>query len=262
MNLRIKKDHFHIVNYGVTDFSKLNNDFVYTAYEHDLPFRTIYVSRSNPDFIPLQAIPLSVINAVLTSEDGSFFTNNGFNESAFKKSIAQNYEAGKFVRGGSTITMQLVKNVFLSRHKTIARKAEEALIVWLIESNNLVSKERILEVYLNIAELGPDIYGVNEAARFYFNKNARELTLPESIFLASLLPRPKWFKYSFDKDGNLKPYFADYFRVVSNYLLKRNLITQDEYDHLKPDIKLSGPARNAVMPTDSLPQNEGDEDEY
>src|SRR6185436_18879584 len=114
-----------------------------------------------------------------------------------KKSIAQNYKAGKFVRGGSTITMQLVKNVFLSRNKTVARKAEEALIVWLIESNRLVSKERMFEIYLNIVELGPNIYGVNEASRFYFNKKVSELTMSESIFLASLLPRPKWFKYCF-----------------------------------------------------------------
>ena len=78
--------------------------------------------------------------------------------------------------------MQLVKNVFLSRKKTIARKAEEALIVWLIENNNLTSKERMFEVYLNIIELGPGIYGVGEASRFYFNKKPAELTLSESIF--------------------------------------------------------------------------------
>src|ERR1041384_6240758 len=82
-------------------------------------------------------------NAILTSEDGSFFFHNGFNEDAFRKSIAANYKAGKFVRGGSTITMQLVKNVFLTRHKTVARKVEEAFLVWLIENNNLCTKERM-----------------------------------------------------------------------------------------------------------------------
>ncbi len=256
----LKKEGFHILKYGVTNFAMLNGDFIYTAYENDKPFRTINVSPSNPDFVPLQNIPACFKNAVLTSEDGSFFFHNGFNESAFKKSIAANYEAGKFVRGGSTITMQLVKNVFLSRHKTIARKAEEALIVWLIENNHIVSKERMLEVYLNIIELGPNVYGLNEAAHFYFNKTASELTLPESIFLASLLPRPKWFKYSFDKDGSLKPYFADYFRVVSNFLLKKNLITQEEYDHLKPEITLKWPAKNVVMPVDSLPPLNEDEE--
>lgn len=79
--------------------------------------------------------------------------------------------------------MQLVKNVFLSRHKTLARKFEEMLIVWLIENNRLSSKQRMFEVYLNIIEWGPMVYGANEAARFYFNKDVSDLTVNESIFL-------------------------------------------------------------------------------
>jgi len=101
-----------------------------------------------------------------------------------------NIKERRFARGGSTITMQLVKNVFLNRNKTIARKMEEILLVWLIENQQLCSKERMFEVYLNIIELGPHIYGANEAAHFYFNKDASKLTLPESIFIASIIPRP------------------------------------------------------------------------
>ena len=160
------------------------------------------------------------------------------------------------MRGGSTITMQLVKNVYLTRHKTIARKLEEALLVWLIESNRLCSKERMLEVYLNIIELGPGIYGIGEASRFYFDKKPSGLNLAESVFLASLLPRPKWFKYSFDEQGNLKPYFADYYRVVANFLLRKELITQTEYDELHPRIVIKGPAKNFITPLDSLPETE------
>jgi membrane peptidoglycan carboxypeptidase len=238
----------------------MNSEFSYIAYENDKPFRTFMVGLSNPDYTPLEQVSPYLRNAILTSEDGSFFFHNGFNGEAFRKSIATNYEAGKFLRGGSTISMQLIKNVYLSRHKTIARKAEEALLVWLIEGNRLCSKERMFEVYLNIIELGPDVYGVGEASRFYFNKKPSQLTLPESIFLASLLPHPKWFKYSFDENGNLKSYLADYYRVVSNFLLKKNLITKDEYDAIQPNVRLTGLARELVRPSDTIPQEEMQKD--
>ncbi|MCX6291874.1 MAG: transglycosylase domain-containing protein [Bacteroidetes bacterium] len=252
-NSSMKKESFRLRNPGKENLLKMNEEFLFSVFEQEKFVRSFLVGPSNPGFTPLLQIAPSFKNAVMTSEDGSFFFHNGFNEDAFRKSIAANYQAGKFVRGGSTITMQLVKNVFLNRHKTIARKAEEALIVWLIESNHLCSKERMFEVYLNIIELGPGIYGIGEASRFYFNKKPSELNLAESVFLASLLPRPKWFKYSFDETGNLKPYFAGYYRVVANFLLKKNLVTQEEYDHLEPRVELKGPAKNLVSPADSLP---------
>jgi len=250
---QLKKIKFHLRKSGRENLFKMNEEFLHTVYEHDRPFRSFMVGPSNPDFTTLDQVTPNLKNAILTSEDGSFFFHNGFNEDAFRKSIAENYRKGKFARGGSTISMQLIKNVYLSRHKTIARKAEEALMVWLIESNRLCSKERMFEVYLNIIELGPGIYGVGEASRFYFNKKPSELTLSESIFLASLLPHPKWFKYSFDEQGNLKSYLADYYRVVSNFLLRKNLITQNEYDMIIPNVELKGIAREMVVPTDSIP---------
>lgn len=253
---RLKKDKFHLKKSGKENLFKMNGEFLHTVYEYNYPYRTFLVGPSNPDFTPLDQINQYLKNAILTSEDGSFFFHNGFNEDAFRKSIAENYRKKKFVRGGSTISMQLVKNVFLSRHKTIARKAEEALIVWLIESNRLTTKERMFEVYLNIIELGPGIYGVGEASRFYFNKKPAELSLSESIFLASLLPHPKWFKYSFDLQGNLKPYLADYYRVVSNFLLRKNLITQAEYDGIVPNVQLKGIAHEMVVPSDTIPADD------
>jgi hypothetical protein len=256
----MKKERFRLRKFGKNSLLKMNSEFPYTAYEYDKPFKTFLVGPSNPSFTPLEQISPYLRNAVLTSEDGSFFYHNGFNEDAFRKSIATNYKEGKFKRGGSTISMQLIKNVYLSRHKTIARKAEEALLVWLIESNHLVSKERMFEVYLNIIELGPGIYGVGEASEFYFNKKPSQLTLSESIFIASLLPHPKWFKYSFDEQGDLKPYFADYYRVVSNFMLRKNLINQEEYDAIQPNVKLTGAARAAIIPSDTIPQEETDEE--
>jgi hypothetical protein len=257
---KMEKKKFRLKNYG--SLLKLNAPFIYTAYERNRPVASFMVGPDNPDFVPIDKISPYLKNAVLTSEDGSFFYHNGFNEDAFRKSIAANYKAGKFVRGGSTITMQLVKNVFLTRHKTIARKVEEAFLVWLIESNNLCTKERMFEVYLNIIELGPGVYGVKNASQFYFDKNPDELSLSESIFLASLLPHPKWFKYSFDAAGNLKPYLADYYRVVSNFMLKKGLITEEEYNRIEPRVELKGPAKAIVIPTDTNPEEYMDESQY
>jgi hypothetical protein len=257
----LDKEKFRIKSFGSSELMKMNGEFFHSVYEKDRLVRSFFVGPSNPYFTPLQNISPAFINAVLTSEDGNFYFHNGFNEDAFRKSIITNFKAGKFVRGGSTISMQLVKNVYLSRKKTIARKAEEALIVWLIESNRLYSKERMLEVYMNIIELGPDVYGIGEAAEFYFRKKPQEITLPEGIFLASLLPHPKWFKYSFDTLGNLKPYLGDYYRIVSDFMLKKNLINQQEHDNLLPHVTLVGPAREMVIPTDSIPREENDESE-
>ena len=255
-NSSLKKEKFRIRKYGDSNLLKMNGEFIHSVYERDRFVRAFPIGPPNPSFTSLDQISINFRNAVMTSEDGSFFYHNGFNEDAFRKSIATNFKAGKFVRGGSTISMQLVKNVYLTRKKTISRKAEEALIVWLIENNRLCSKERMFEVYLNIIELGPGIYGIGEAAPFYFSKKPADLTLQESIFLASLLPHPKWFRYSFDKTGQLKPYFENYYRVVSNFLLKKNLITQIEHDALVPIIELKGPAREMVVPSDTIPEDD------
>jgi membrane peptidoglycan carboxypeptidase len=190
---------------------------------------------------------------VLTSEDPSFFNHAGFVEESFRESIATNFQKGRFVRGGSTLSMQLVKNVFLSRNKTISRKLEEALIVWLIEQNRIVTKERMFEVYLNIIEWGPNIYGIGEASKFYFEKYPSQLTLAESIYLASIIPHPKYFRYSFDATGNLKPYMANFYKLVSGRLVKREKIAQSEADSLIPNVKLSGAALNFILPVDTVP---------
>jgi hypothetical protein len=251
---RMEKQGFKILKFGSEYLPKLNTSFSYTAYEKGHPVKTFTVGPENPDFTPLSEISPYLRGAVLTSEDGSFFFHRGFNEEAFRKAIADNLKKGRFARGGSTISMQLVKNIFLSRNKTIARKLEEALIVWLIENNYLCSKERMYEVYLNIIEWGPGIYGVKEASQFYFSKNPGELTLPESIFLASIIPSPKGFKYSFEAGGYLKPRLYGYFRLVSAHMLKKQYITEEEYSSLFPNIELKGPARQYIIPSDYLPE--------
>jgi len=249
----LEKQHFRIISYGNTNLSKMNGPFEYTAYEHGVPVRTFEVGPGNPDFRTLDAIPACLKDAIMTSEDGQFFNHRGFLPDAFRQSIITNIKQRRFARGGSTISMQLIKNVFLNRNKTITRKLEEALIVWLIENNGLTPKERMYEVYLNIIEMGPMIYGVNEAAHFYFDKDVSKLTLAEAIYLASIVPHPKWFKYSFDKEGQLRDFLASYYKLMSEKMLHKELITQEDFDALQPKVELKGIAKSLVLPADSIP---------
>jgi len=253
--MELKRHQFRVLSYGNGDLLKLDSAFPYTAYEDGEAVRTFILGPGNPNFRRLDQISPYLQYAVMTSEDGGFYQHRGFLPDAFRESIVTNIKEGRFVRGGSTISMQLVKNVFLSRNKTIARKLEEALIVWLIENQEICSKQRMYEVYLNIIEWGPLIYGANEASRFYFNKDASRLTLAEAIFMASIIPRPKWFKYNFDGTGHLRPSMAEYYRLVSSKMLAKGWISQEDLDHLVPDVELRGPARMALKYGSEVPDS-------
>ncbi|MGN7987371.1 transglycosylase domain-containing protein [Pedobacter sp. 22226] len=239
---------FKIVQWGKTNLQKINNTFVYTPYEYGKPMRDITIGPSNPNFTPLSAISKNFINAVLTAEDPSFFTHNGFVEESIRKSIAVNFKEKKFKRGGSTISMQLVKNVYLSRQKTLARKAEEILIVWLIEHNHLISKQRMLEVYFNIMELGQNIYGIGEASRYYFGKQPADLTIGDGLFLASIVPKPKASMYKFMADGSLKPYMFNYFRFMGNIMARKGLTPSDTSGYGFYNVRLREGLRRYLAP--------------
>ena len=116
----------------------------------------------------------------------------------------------------------------------------------------------MLEIYMNAIEWGPGIYGIGEASRFYFNKRPADLNLKECIFLAWIIPNPKYSKYQFDKEGNIKPYFADYFKLIIQRMISRGVATEADTRGLTPDIKLTGPARKLIMPGEDIPE-QGDE---
>ena len=221
----LKSRNFRILKSGNSDLRKMSGEFEYTAYEDGVPVRTFPVGPSWNHFLPLDSIPLTMRTAVLQSEDGAFFYHQGFLMDALREAMIYDLKKGKFARGGSTISMQLVKNVFLNRNKNLSRKLEEALIVWLIETGHLTSKQRMYEVYLNIAEWGPMVYGICEAADFYFAKRPSQLTLEECIFLASVIPRPKHFMWSFTEDGRLKDTQEGYFRLIGERLVVKGVIT-------------------------------------
>lgn len=249
----LKGKNFGVQKYGITYFPKINQSFLYDAYDGDRFVKSFWIGTENPDFVPLSNISPLLQYAVLTSEDPSFFYHRGFVEESFRESIIENIKQRRFVRGGSTISMQLVKNVFLSREKNIARKLQEALIVWLIENNNITTKERMFEIYLNAIEWGPNVYGIKQASEFYFAKQPFQLNLAESIYLASIIPRPKYFKYNFDKEGKLKPYLSSYYKLITTRMLAKTWITHFDTLNLQPQVLLKGQALKLILPNESLP---------
>jgi hypothetical protein len=225
---KLNKENLRITKFGQANLNKLNGEFVYRAIIKNVLQRPILVGAGNPDYTPLNQISPYLKKCVLTTEDPSFFRHRGFITEAFKQSIIKNIKTKKFSRGGSTISMQLIKNVFLTREKTISRKMEEILLVYILENNRIASKERMLEVYFNIIEWGPNVYGIGEASRFYFQKSPSDLTLNECLFLATIIPSPKKFMYQFDGQGNLKGFALKNQRYLSNLMLKRGILTSED----------------------------------
>ena len=135
------------------------------------------------------AISEHLKKAVLVSEDASFFSHTGVDSKELQEALKKDWETGSFARGGSTITMQLAKNLYLNPSKNPLRKATEIVIAWQLEQ--ALSKRRIFEIYLNVVEWGRDVYGAEAASRHYFTKSAADLDIREAATLAALLPNPR-----------------------------------------------------------------------
>ena len=138
---------------------------------------------------PYAAISSNVKRAVLVAEDINFFSHHGFDWAEIKSALEESVGDRETARGASTISQQLVKNLWLSPGRSPLRKAKEAMLTWQVE--RALAKRRILELYLNVVEFGPGIYGVGRAAQVYFGKPAAYLSETEAALLAASLPRPK-----------------------------------------------------------------------
>jgi len=148
--------------------------------------------RSVQEWVRLNEVAPAVINAIVVAEDGRFWSHSGFDWFEFKESLLKNITQGRAARGASTITQQLIKNLYLSPSKNPIRKFREWVLTWWIERN--LPKERILELYLNVIELGNGVYGVQAASREYFGKNVGELTRDEAARLAAIIPNPRRYR--------------------------------------------------------------------
>lgn len=150
------------------------------------PFR---LGPQNRYWTPLDAFPAEMKWAVIVAEDASFYEHSGVDVLALREALKYNLEQKRMARGASTITQQLAKNVFLSREKSLWRKLREFLLARNIERE--LTKGRILELYLNVVELGPKIYGIGHGARYFFGKTPASLTPAECALLAAVLPGPR-----------------------------------------------------------------------
>jgi hypothetical protein len=159
--------------------------------------RSFLVGPANPGFVPITELPRHVVRAVTASEDAGFFGHSGFDFEELRNAAIEGAQAGHVVRGGSTISQQLAKNLYLSREKTLARKLREALVTVALEAT--VPKQRLMEIYLNVAEWGPGVWGIGPAARHWFGKDARELTPKEAAFLATVIPNPVRYHYMWSR---------------------------------------------------------------
>jgi hypothetical protein len=198
--------------------------------------------------------------AVITCEDGRFESHDGFDHEAIKNSIRENLRTGKFVRGASTISMQLAKNLYLERDKTLSRKLEEAILTMYLEQT--LTKEQMMELYLNVIELGPMVYGVDQAASHYFHASPGELTVSQAFYLASTLPNPQ--VSHFGQGGAVSPGWMTKLRTLMKYANKRNRLTDEELEAGLAEIPVRGSPKPLKDPSATgeggTPSAEGHDD--
>ena len=174
---------------GLADVDWLKAPFVRTVTEGVSGRVPVRVGPGTSGFVPTAELPAYVAAAMYLSEEIDFYETRAINRGLVWRALRLNLAERRFVYGGSTVGQQLVKNLFLTREKTLARKLQEILIADRMA--DAVSKDRVLELYVNCIEFGPDLYGIGPAARFYFGKDARALDPVEAVFLAMLKPAPR-----------------------------------------------------------------------
>jgi monofunctional glycosyltransferase len=173
--------------------------------------------RVTQKWISLSHIPKQVVDAVVVAEDGTFFTHGGVDWFEVRESLEKDIQEGRAARGASTITQQLAKNLFLSTSKDPVRKVKELIITFLMETE--LDKDRILEIYLNIVEWGPGVFGVEAASETYFGTHAENLTLDQAARLAAVIPSP--LRHRPDSDGR---YVLRRKEIVLGRMGARNMI--------------------------------------
>ena len=206
--------------------SRLRRDFVFGSDDGPGPHRPIDVSLSSPDFIALRDVPPLFVRTLLLSEDAGFYGHSGIDLRELPSALLTNWSRGGAARGASTITQQLAKNLFLSRDKEVGRKLQELAITFLLES--ALDKDRILEIYLNIIEWGPDLRGLRPAARHYFDCEPQALTPAQMAFLVAIIPGPIKYQRSFAR-GTPGPGLRLLIDNLLAKLLSVQAISEEEY---------------------------------
>jgi len=192
-------------------------------------------------WVPLAKVSPYLTKAVIIAEDDKFWAHEGFDVEAIQKAIEKDLKARRFKFGGSTISQQLTRNLFLSPEKTLLRKLREVAITWKME--RILSKRRILELYLNVVEWGEGIFGIEAASRFYFGKSALALTPEESARMAAVLPNPRKYRAT-----GSQPYVTNRARVIYDIMVKRGIVIH-EYEEIRETEEELAPAEEVPQAT-------------
>jgi monofunctional biosynthetic peptidoglycan transglycosylase len=205
-------------------------------------------------WIPLSQISPYVIKAVIIAEDDKFWSHEGFDFDAMQKALEKDLKQKKFRVGGSTISQQLAKNLFLSPSKNPVRKLKEAILTWRLEQN--LSKKRIIEIYLNVAEWGDGLFGIEAAAQHYYGKPASALSAMEAAKLATVLPNPR--RYNPTGSGRYVGYRSE---LIYQIMVRRGIVIPDFEDVINeppaPGADQPGgpvdPVKSSALPESSQP---------
>ncbi|WP_426327277.1 biosynthetic peptidoglycan transglycosylase [Pedobacter sp. R-06] len=229
-DIKLAKDKFVILNFGKFDLSLLdqtNNNSLHHIISSDVSYRYTYDNVCIHDICP------KLLDILIFVEDPNFYIHKGIDPYFIGVAIVSNIDKRRFSRGGSTITMQLSRNLFLNHHKNLLRKVEEIFIALLIENYFAISKSRILEIYINIIEFAPNVYGINSASNFYFSKKPKDLTILECIVLTYIIPRPKHFYDALKiKTEQLTTNLFKYILSLSVRLFNKGLITKYQKEQI------------------------------
>lgn len=206
--------------------ARLRGNFIFTPSDGSEPHRPIDVSPASPDFIALRDVPPLFLRALLISEDAGFYGHRGIDLRELPTALLTDWSRGGAARGASTITQQLAKNLFLSRDKQLGRKLQELAITFLLEA--ALGKSRILEIYLNIIEWGPDLHGLRPAAQHYFGCEPDALTPAQMAFLVTIIPGPIKYQSSF-AHGTPGPGLTSLVDALLLKLQSVHAISEEEY---------------------------------
>lgn len=202
-------------------------------------------------WVPLNRISPFLIKAVIIAEDDKFWRHDGFDMEGIQKAIEKDVKQGKWKAGGSTISQQLAKNLYLTPSKNPVRKLKEAILTWRIERG--VSKKRILELYLNVAEWGEGVFGAQAASRHHFGKDAISLGPIEAARLAAVLPNPR----KYDANGESR-YVERRAQLIFNIMVKRGVVVPEYEETMAlPDPAPSRDARDDQPGEGDEPSEEG-----
>ena len=213
---------------AMADLRRFQFPFTHSVLEPDGSEAELQTGPGTPEWTFIEDMSPYFVHAVLVHEDAGFFNHHGFSEMHIRSALIRNLQEGRYVVGASTITMQLVKNVFLHREKTLARKIQEVLLTWWIE--RVMPKRDVLELYLNVIEYGPSVYGIRRGARHYFNRLPAQLSPAEGIFLSTILPNPKRYHAYFER-GALTPSWTEQMRKQLVRLRERGAYSPEAYEY-------------------------------